>query len=85
MKKKISSLNQQLKDFLSTMGISIKQYITEKKITEGCNLLKNSNLSITEISDKLGYTTPHSFSQNFKKITGVSPTEYKTQQSWIVC
>lgn len=63
--------------FKEKIGVSIKQYITEKKIAEACNLIKNSNLSITEISEKLGYTTPHSFSQNFKKITGVSPTEYK--------
>lgn len=67
--------------FKEKMGVSIKQYITEKKISEGCNLLKNSNLSITEISDKLGYSSPHSFSQNFKKITGMSPTEYKSGAS----
>lgn len=65
--------------FKEKMGVSIKQYITEKKVAEGCNLLKNSNLSITEISDKLGYSSPHSFSQNFKKITGVSPSDYKSE------
>lgn len=65
--------------FKEKIGISIKQYITEKKIGEGCNLIKNSNLSIGEIAEKLGYTNVHSFSQNFKKITGLSPTQYKSR------
>lgn len=67
--------------FKEKLGMSIKQYITEKKISEACNLLKTSNLSIGEISEKLGYSNAHSFSINFKKITGLSPTEYKSEKN----
>lgn len=63
--------------FKEKIGMSIKQYITEKKIAEACNLIKNSNLSVNEIAEKLGYSNAHSFSRNFKKITGLSPSAYK--------
>ena len=65
--------------FKEKMGISIKQYITEKKIAYSKELLKISNLSINEIAEKLGYSNTHSFSQSFKKNTGLSPVQYKKQ------
>ena len=51
--------------FKEKVGVTIKQYITEKKIAEAYNLIKNSNLSITEISDKLGYHNPTFFFTEF--------------------
>ena len=39
-------------------------------------LLKNSNFSVSEIAESLGYTSLAYFSAAFKKATGLSPTEY---------
>jgi len=63
--------------FKEKIGISIKQYITEKKISEAASLLKTSNLSIGEIAEKLRYSSIQSFTRAFKNATGFSPTSYK--------
>jgi len=47
------------------------------KMQEACKLLKSTDLYIGEISSMLGYEDPYYFSRIFKKVTGVSPREYK--------
>lgn len=53
------------------------QYYGELKIQEAKKLLRENNLSVSEITDLLCYSGIHNFSRAFKKITGFSPTEYK--------
>jgi AraC-like DNA-binding protein len=57
---------------------STHKYFIKLKIARAIEMLEEG-YNVTEISDKLGYTSAHSFSQNFKKITGMSPTQYKSQ------
>ena len=40
-------------------------------------LLSNSNLTVLEISDRIGYKSQHYFSKVFKAYTGMTPTDYK--------
>lgn len=47
------------------------------KISRAKGLLKDGELSVTEISEFLGFATPHYFARQFKKRTGLTPTEYK--------
>ena len=42
-------------------------------------LLRTKDLSVTEISERLGYAHPSSFIRMFKKIHGVTPTLYREQ------
>ncbi|MBQ8552442.1 MAG: helix-turn-helix domain-containing protein [Clostridia bacterium] len=63
--------------FKEKIGMGIKEYINKKKISDACELLSNSNLTISEISEKLGFASPHAFSQAFKRRCGVSPTSYQ--------
>lgn len=65
--------------FREKMGVTIKDYITRKKISHACELLKTSPLGIEEISDHLNFASSHSFRRAFKKITGVPPREYKNK------
>lgn len=53
------------------------QYYGELKIEEAKRLLREDNLSVSEITDLLCYSGIHNFSRAFKKITGFSPTQYK--------
>jgi len=53
------------------------KYYCNQKIIEAKRLLRETTLSISQISDKLGYTTIHNFSRAFKNETHFSPTEYK--------
>lgn len=63
--------------FKEKIGISIKEYITEKKMKNAAVLLTTSNLSIGEVSEHLNFSTEHTFRQAFKKYHGASPREYR--------
>ena len=63
--------------FSETKGITIEHYIIEKKIDKAIVMLHDGSHSITQITGKLYYSSIGHFSNQFKKITGVSPTTYK--------
>lgn len=60
-------------------GKSISVWIAEKTITEAKVLLQDTNLSIKEIADKLGFQEASHFSGYFKKNTFSSPAKYRKQ------
>ena len=53
------------------------EYFSELKIEEAKKLLREDNLSVSQITFKLNYSSIHNFSRAFKKATGFSPTGYK--------
>lgn len=59
------------------MGITFIDYLTKVRIRKAIDLLFEEDLKMYEIAEKVGYTTQHYFSNVFKKITGVSPAEYR--------
>lgn len=63
--------------FKKHMNIGINEYITNQKIAESKRLLKNTQLKIYEISEQLGFENAFYFSKVFKKITGLSPKDYR--------
>ena len=62
--------------FKKEMGISFSKYLTQIRIEKAKTLLKSSNYKIYEISEMVGYKTVQYFSNIFKKITGVNPSDY---------
>ena len=58
-------------------GKSVHQWIDEFVALEIKNLLKYSNLSIQQISLELHFPNPSFMGQYFKRITGMTPGEYK--------
>lgn len=63
--------------FKAMSGETLKQYIINRKIEEANFLLSDTNLTIAEISGILGYSDNHNFMRGYKKVTGMSPTEYR--------
>ncbi len=63
--------------FIETKGITIQQFIIIHKIERVKELLLYDELSLTEISYKLHYSSVAHLSNQFKKITGLSPSFYK--------
>ncbi|MCU6791865.1 AraC family transcriptional regulator [Paenibacillus sp. WQ 127069] len=63
--------------FKQETGSTIYDYITRVRIEKAEELLKNTNLKVTEISEKVGYASENSFIRNFRKIKGVTPGQYK--------
>jgi len=63
--------------FSSVEGISIEKYIINQKIEKVKELLVYDELSLNEISYKLGYSSVQHLSNQFKKITGLTPSHFK--------
>jgi len=53
------------------------EYINRVRISKACDLLLLSDMNVTEISLECGYESLSYFIRQFKKITGVTPSEYK--------
>ena len=66
--------------FSEVKGITIQQYIIIHKIEKVKELLLYGELNLTEISYKLQYSSVAHLSNQFKKITGLSPSFYKQLQ-----
>lgn len=63
--------------FKKELGISISDYIREKKIENAQNLLKYSNYNLAEISDYLAFSSESHFIHVFEKIVGLTPKKYR--------
>lgn len=53
-------------------------YFSAMKITAAKELIRSNSMNFTQISEHLGYTSIHYFSRQFKKTTGMTPSEYAT-------
>lgn len=69
-----TSLYNKLKQ---TTGMGTSEYINLRRIKKAEDLLLNTNLSVSEISDRLGFTYQRYFSTIFKKVKGVSPSQFR--------
>ena len=63
--------------FKKIMGLSFTDYLNSVRVKEAQYLLRNKNMSITEISEKVGFKSATHFGRIFKKLTGISPLAYK--------
>ena len=60
--------------------LGFNEYVTAAKINEAKKMMAEGNLKIYEISDALGFDNSLYFSKVFKKLEGISPTEYINQK-----
>ncbi|HEY9528645.1 MAG TPA: AraC family transcriptional regulator, partial [Anaerolineales bacterium] len=58
---------------------TFKEYLTEVRINKARELLRMTTLRSAEIAYQVGYNDPHYFSTVFKKNTGLSPIEFRSQ------
>lgn len=65
--------------FKMNMGITLFEYLNQIKIEFACKLLMDRDLSITEVCYDSGFNNISHFNQQFKKINGVPPSEYRKQ------
>ena len=63
--------------FKEKMDITVSDYINQVRIERSKELLKITNLSITDIALSVGYNNLNYFSRVFKKYTGISPSDYR--------
>lgn len=65
--------------FKQTTRLTPWQYVIEQRIEAAKRLLAMPQLSIAQISHRLGYSTQGQFANFFRKHTGISPTTYRQQ------
>jgi len=65
--------------FSETEGITIEQYVILQKIEKVKELLVYNEMNLNEISFKLGYSSVAHLSAQFKKVTGLTPSQFKAQ------
>ena len=65
-----------------TFGVSVIHDVIKGRIEKAKSFLSKSNFSITEISNKCGYKSEFHFMRQFKKETGLTPTEFRRSSSW---
>lgn len=66
------------KTFSEEEGVTIEQYIIYQKIERVKELLSYGELTLSEIAWQMGYSSVAALSSQFKKVTGMTPSTYKS-------
>ncbi len=69
------------KNFRTVFNCTVSQYVNRKRVEKSVDLLLNSDLSIEEISQKVGFSSASYYTINFKKEKGVSPIKFRKNAS----
>lgn len=67
--------------FGSRFNMKFNDYINSLRVSAACRYLCNTDKSITEISELVGFGTPRTFNRAFLKQFGKSPSEYRAQNT----
>lgn len=67
--------------FSSVVGITLEQYIIRQKIERVKELLFYDELNLSEIANMMGYSSVAHLSGQFKKVTGLTPSELKKSRA----
>jgi len=62
-------------------GHTPAEYVKRIRVREAALLLIDTNLSVAEIGERVGYIDPFFFSRTFKAVVGVAPSGYRSQRS----
>lgn len=73
-----ASLYQKVK---KVTGLGVGQYIDELRMKEACRMLNETSMSVTEISEHVGYSSSGYFSTRFKNHMGCTPREYRNKNN----
>lgn len=63
--------------FIEKYGVPPVKYVTKLKIDRACELLQTKMFSVSKIAELCGFENVYYFSNVFKKLTGISPKNYK--------
>ncbi len=69
--------------FKKETGVSPKKYLMQYRINQAKKDLSNTNHSVTDIAALHQFNSVHDFTKVFRKITGVTPTEYRKRNQSI--
>lgn len=65
-----------------SLGINVSQYVNQLRIREACRLLEETEQSVTAIMLSAGFQTKSNFNREFRRVTGMSPVDWRERQVW---
>lgn len=66
--------------FTATYGMSPARHLSRRRVERAQDLLRATNLTVTEVCHAVGFTSLGSFSRRFKELVGETPSEF--QRRW---
>lgn len=63
--------------FKKTTGLSPHQYILHRRVSRARQLLRNTDLSVLDVSLDLGFQHQNNFARAFRRVTGMTPTGFR--------
>ena len=63
--------------FREITGINFLQYLNGYRINKASQLLKTTNLNISEVAEASGFPTPSYFTKIFRRFSGLTPTQFR--------
>ena len=80
-KEAMMSKSTYMRRFLQICRVTPAEYIIRKRIEVAENMLKNTNTPLSEISERIGFYDVAHFSRTFKKLKGVTPSQYRKAET----
>ena len=68
-----------LRCFAATYGKTPALYLAERRIERAQDLLRATNLTVTEVCHLVGYASLGSFSSRFRELVGITPSAYQAE------
>ncbi|GAB3244682.1 hypothetical protein GCM10027346_42530 [Hymenobacter seoulensis] len=65
--------------FSAREGLTIEKYLIRQKVERAKELLSYQDDSVAEVARRLGYRSPAHLTNQFKQVTGMTPTEFQRQ------
>ena len=72
------SLYHYCRVFNATMGITVKEYIRKRRVSEAAKMINETSLSLKEIAYRCGFNSQENFIRVFRSVFGITPNDYKT-------
>ena len=67
--------------FAATYGETPMRYVTRRRMERAQDLLRATNLTVTEVCVLVGYSSLGTFSSRFRRLVGTSPSEYQRSEA----
>ena len=64
-------------NFKQVTGTNFVEYVARTRFANACDLLRNSNVRISEIAFAAGFQSLSQFNRVFKRLSGKSPTQFR--------
>lgn len=66
-----------MRKFHQAVGMTPMNFLIQARINEACNLLRQSNMNISEVAFNVGFNDSNYFTRQFSKMTGLTPNQFR--------